>query len=321
MIIMPNDTEKPSGVVASSQHGLTSPGHIETAFYDVMFASADHPSDQLNHLEQAIVDEIILLIDQRDSLLALIPPLPKQLAKIKKALSEKQPDLAKIVQLVGNDPGLAGEVINLANSPYFRQTKNPIESLKDAVAVIGVDGVSNIATMVLGRKSIDIKPIYFRRFGGLIWQHSIETAMVCQALASKETTSISYFLGLIHDVGKIIIFKCITDCLAKVEVDYQPGGVIFKQLMVDYSLWLSCQVAAEWNLPENLCLALSDQQKRAEHKSPLGDILFKANLCSELHLLIKAQILDFEQAKNLLRQQGLAEDLLFLVYPKARTLQ
>lgn len=287
---------------------------LETVFYDVMFGETSNDEAKLNDVEQAVVDDISVLLEHSENLASLVPPLPEQLLEITNALEDENTDFDRISQIIHKDVKLAGEVVKMANSPFFRRTSKPIESLTQAIPLLGINGITNIATTVLTQRVIEIKPIYFKLFGNLIWTHSLECAIACRALAGVNDPCLCYFLGLIHDVGKVVMFKCLVDSFSKACPNTKPGSKAFKQMKIDYSLWLSWRIAEEWGVPENMIAALKQQQQRADKKVGLGEVLFQSNLCSEIHMLIKADKISLEEGKLVLDQIGLSEDLLFSIY-------
>lgn len=305
--VSPSDTKEPASLFTTADNI-----DLSTAFYDVMFGKPDENADSLNEIEREVCKEIEILLEHKGQLASLVPPLPTQLLEITNALSNEATDFDQIGHIIHKDVALAGEVIKMANSPLFRRSSTPIESLEVAIPRLGLVGITNIATTVLTERIINIKPIYFKTFGKHIWTHSLECAIACRNLAGKHDPSICYFLGLIHDVGKVVMFKCLVDCFSRANPDSVPGGKLFKQMMIDYSLWLSWRIAEEWGVADSIITAL--KQQRFEHQEDLGAVLYQGNLCSEVHMLIKANYLTFEDGKMALQDAGLDEESIFLIY-------
>lgn len=317
----PDSQDKSNTTQTPSQNfNLDNIEHLETAFYDVMFGDSKTGDDQPNDIEKAVLDDIVVLMEHSSGLASLVPPLSQQLFEITTALENENTDFDHISHIIHKDVKLAGEVIKMANSPLYIRAGKPVDELSQAIPLLGLDGITNLATTVLAQRVIDIKPIYFKLFGKLIWTHSLECAIACRHLAGETNPCQAYFLGLIHDVGKVVMFKCLVDCLSKVDSNAKPGGKIFKQLMIDYSLWLSWRIAKEWGLSEVMIIALKQQHQRAVTQDRLSQILTQSNICSEIRMLVIAKKLPFKEGKRILEELNLPEAVLVPIYKEIELL-
>jgi len=252
---------------------------LSTAFYDAMFGTNNTDSG-INHIEEKALQNVREILNSPQQLSKQIPPLPVTLLQLIDILKDPNSDFIEIAKLIEQDPGLAVEVLRVANSSlYFRGNKE-ITSLRNAVALLGISGISNISTTLLLEKVKPSKPIYYKMFGKQIWIHSVQCAFLCKTLAieNKNDEFDAYFLGLIHDVGKIIIFNCLCDALSSEFPGGNPGSQAFKELMAEMSADISYFIAIEWKLPAIYCEALDVQ--RSITSSVLSAQLYKGNLLS-----------------------------------------
>ncbi len=270
---------------------LASQIDLSTAFYDVMFGKPDEASDRLNAVEQAVCDEISILLEHQQ-VSSLVPPLPTQLMQINKALSDPHTDFRVLASIIESDVALAGEIVSRANAPAYRRTAKPIESIPDAIASLGLSGVGDITNSILMKRVLSIKPIYFKKFGQQIWDHSEECAFICRFLSGSYDPGLCYLLGLLHDVGKVVMYKCLVEAFQRTDPSSSPGGKLFKEMMVRYSLWLSWRIAESWNMPDSVIQAL--EQQRHDSQQGLGLVLSQSNFLSELFMLSKAAHIDVE---------------------------
>lgn len=247
----------------------------------------NNTDSEINHIEEKALRNVREILNSPQQLSKQIPPLPVTLLQLIDILKDPNSDFIEIAKLIEQDPGLAVEVLRVANSSlYFRGNKE-ITSLRNAVALLGISGISNISTTLLLEKVKPSKPIYYKMFGKQIWIHSVQCAFLCKTLAieNKNDEFDAYFLGLIHDVGKIIIFNCLCDALSSEFPGGNPGSQAFKELMAEMSADISYFIAIEWKLPTIYCEALDVQ--RSITSSVLSEQLYKGNLLSELYLLYK----------------------------------
>jgi len=259
---------------------------LSTAFYDAMFGT-DNNDLEINHIEEKALRNVREILNSPQQLSKQIPPLPITLLQLIDILKDPNSNFVEITNLIEKDPGLAVEVLKVSNSALYFRGNQEITSLRNAVALLGISGITNISTTLLLEKVKPSKPIYYKMFGKQIWIHSVQCAFLCKTLAieNKNDEFDAYFLGLIHDIGKIIIFNCLCDALSSEFPGSNPGSQAFKALMAEMSADISYFIAVEWKLPAIYCDALDVQ--RPVTSSVLSEQLYKGNLLSELYLLYK----------------------------------
>ena len=259
---------------------------LSTAFYDAMFGT-NNTDSEINHIEERALRNVREILNSPQQLSKQIPPLPVTLLQLIDILKDPNSNFDEITKLIEQDPGLAVEVLRVSNSSLYFRGNQEVTSIRNAVALLGISGITNISTTLLLEKVKPSKPIYYKMFGKQIWIHSVQCAFLCKTLAieNKNDEFDAYFLGLIHDVGKIIIFNCLCDALSKEFPGSKPGSQAFKELMAEMSAHISYFIAVEWKLPAIYCEALDVQ--REVTSSVLSEQLYKGNLLSELYLLYK----------------------------------
>lgn len=126
-----------------------------------------------------------------------IPPHPYILQDI----AGVYPDIEKISSVIIKDPSVAGAIVKVINSAAFSLARE-IESVQEAVTLLGLDSVINVVNAVLLKSSfqetVDLKALES------FWQASDDTA-VAAALIAKDLKlckpDTAYMLGLFHDCG------------------------------------------------------------------------------------------------------------------------
>ncbi len=281
---------------------------ITTAFYDAMFGVGNHGTE-INHIEQKALNNVRQILNNPEKLSHQIPPLPVVLLELIDVLKDANADFMDIAEIIEKDPSLAVEVLRVSNSSLYFHGDGEISSLRKAVALLGIAGVSNIATTILVEKIKPAKPIYYKMFGRQIWIHSVQCAFLCKtlAIANKQDEFDAYFLGLIHDIGKIIIFNCLCEALSTELPDDSPGSLVYKELMSEMSADISFFIAEEWKLPQIYSDAL--QAQRSIGDSSLAEILYKGNLLSEVYLLFKKKLISDELIESLLTKISVEKDI------------
>ncbi|MGH1432508.1 MAG: HDOD domain-containing protein [Neptuniibacter sp.] len=146
-----------------------------------------------------------------------IPKLADTSIKLMEKLISPNVPSSEIVNNICQDPVLMGKLLQLANSPFYRISPNEIESLEDAVVLLGNDGIRKMVISSLLSSELKISSAYFKFFGANIWRHSHEVAELSAIYASRNGANEfkAYLNGLLHDVGKLIIFKLLINVLEK----------------------------------------------------------------------------------------------------------
>ena len=75
----------------------------------------------------------------------VIPSAPRAVALLLAELSRPQPDLRRIVQFVGSDPGLSTRVLQAANASFFK-LGGQVLCVSEALAVLRLAQVQTMVT-------------------------------------------------------------------------------------------------------------------------------------------------------------------------------
>ncbi|WP_394132308.1 HDOD domain-containing protein [Shewanella maritima] len=278
-----------SSIVLTSNETGTSPSvdvDLSALFYGLLFPQQPHGTVAgTNKLEKKVMAEIEQALTAVDVIAESTLKLPSKIVELDRQLADDSIDTDALIALIEQDPLLSVEVLKLCNSPAFRRSDKDITSLQQALVQLGRSQLRRFVSSCLAREMIDIKPIYFRRFGAKVWRHSMQVAFLASELANENTESV-FLLGLLHDVGKIAIFKLLIDAFYQAEPGEQPRSLLFSQVMTSKSLTLSALLAKEWQLPptfsDNLALlANSDNVPQPE----LALAIWQANIISECSML------------------------------------
>jgi HD-like signal output (HDOD) protein len=127
--------------------------------------------------------------------------------RIKEVLESKDCSASELAKIVSTDIGLSAKILRLVNSPFYHFSST-IDSIDRAISLVGNREVS---TLALGVSAInffkDIPPelIDMRVF----WRHSLSCAIYSKLIALILGLSGERFFtaGLLHDAGRLIIFK------------------------------------------------------------------------------------------------------------------
>ncbi|WP_415881436.1 HDOD domain-containing protein [Neptuniibacter sp. QD34_54] len=270
-------------------------------------------SHQQERILRASLDEEMVGLSEES-----IPKLSKNALLLMNDLVNPDTPQSKIVSAIKEDPALAGKVISIANSPAFVGSGVVIQDLEHALSMLGQQRLRDVVLSSLVADKFQIDSFYFETFGKALWDHSSEVAnnakKICENLGGNP--SLAYFVGLIHDVGKLIIFKKLIEIHA-VEKQ-EPHPEVFSHLLSDFSHALTRRACEVWELPEHWCQPITDFQMATENdlKRPESIALFLANAYAELHALYReGEITEFELVWRL-QQTGSTIDDFRRLYPQ-----
>lgn len=288
---------------------------IGSSFYDAILSSNVDETDELRDSEYQVYEQISEMLESTEEVTAYVPVLPEQLIAILNKIYQQNTDFEAVCQIVKTDIALAGETIRIANSPMYRRSSGEIDSIERAVACLGLQGVSAIASLLLVRDVINVESKRFKEFGRRVWNHSLECAEACRLLAPEGQDPFTcYLLGLVHDAGKVVMLACLGDYFVKNPAEDVDEEKLYKMALSDHSTWLSAKIAEEWNLPAEIVTALREfdvmtvtEQMDYDHveKQPLAKLLKTANECSEIHTLIETGKVSQERGVVLLNDIGM----------------
>ncbi|MGX9459764.1 HDOD domain-containing protein [Shewanella sp. A14] len=281
---------------------------LSALFYSLLFANQNTTMGIANNLERSVMHNIELALSSPESIAENVLKLPSKILELDKKLADDGIETQELIKLIEQDPLLCVEVLKLCNSPAFKRADSDVNSLQQALVQVGRQQLRQFITACLARELIDIKPIYFRRFGAEIWRHSMQVAFLASELASTEQRDSVFLLGLLHDVGKIAIFKMLVDAFYQAEPSEQPSSMLFKQVMTTKSLTLSALLARHWQLPQHFetpLTLLANTHVKPDDAMTL--LIWKANIISECSMLLQADKLPKPVLAVLLAQVELSE--------------
>ncbi len=298
--------------VSVSQPAAVDMVDTRSLFYDLLFGVSD--ADQpMNPLEKEILEKVELVLTRPQEIADNIVKLPAVLNQVSTLLASPDYSTDQLAALIAQEPVLAADFIKLVNSPALRRNGREIADLHQALVILGAKNIQETVLTAIMQKMADIKPIYLKLFGQQIWQHSLNTALWAKKLAKQRQLDpeLAYFIGLIHDVGKIALFKLIVHEMNHADPAYQPNSKVFRQMMTKHSVLLSALIARHWRLPGAIVKPLYEQTDSYPQVSltEQGRLLLEANLYSEISLLLSSGAVNDVQARDFCERNGLEWEL------------
>mgnify|MGYP000745149322 CR=1 FL=1 len=227
-----------------------------------------------------------------------IPSSPKVLTELMEELRSPMTNGKKLAALINKDAGLAAGVLKSVNSPVFG-TSRKIDSLPDAINLLGFKTLSNLVLQTLLRTTIRCHDSSLERF----WDNSAYTAAVSGKLASviKGTSAdTAYTFGLLHDCGIPLLVQRFSNYKqvlgqANAATDRCFTDVEEELLDTNHAI-VGCILARSWGLPDEVSAGILCHHEYAAldggtHLAESSRALIAINVIAEhvagIHLRLK----------------------------------
>ncbi len=202
------------------------------------------------------------------------PRRPMQLPRLMQAINDETASRGMLSQIIAGDPALAGNLLRLANSPFYRHSSEPIESLDRAVAMLGIEGLRSMIAAALLQPVFRVSGGSFGKFGEVTWEHSLYAAKAAEARAAMVDSTDPFaaqLLALIVGLANIVVFSVAQDGFLAHR--RQPEAGTIAALIDAHAVSVARQIAASWELSERIDQALSEQRPDQVPSGALGRAL------------------------------------------------
>lgn len=183
-----------------------------------------------------------------------IPTLPVVATKVTELINDPNSSSADIADVLKKDQVLTAKVLKLINSPYYG-IPGEVTDIKRALAYLGFN---TLAQLVLGVSVISM----FNENKGTrfsmqaFWKHALGTAVTSEIIAKKvdyPKPEECFTCGLLHDIGKIVLYKIAPEEFMKVIQLAEREKISFyaaeRKLEVPTHGYLGEYIANKWRLP------------------------------------------------------------------------
>src|SRR5262245_15626996 len=185
-------------------------------------------------------------VHQRD----YFPRRPMLLPRLMQALNDTESTRRTLVNLIVEDPALAGSVRQRANNALYRTSREPVDSLDRAVRTLGVDGLRGLMAVAILQPVFRLPRGYFDSFADITWEQAQRCAAGSEAYASATRTGdpfIAQLLGLLGSLARIVLFRLTVD-MYREQPNVLPRAEVFIRSMQLHGPDLACRIAQSWEL-------------------------------------------------------------------------
>lgn len=209
------------------------------------------------------VQQILERIEARPE---YIPRRPSLLPKLLATVNDNEATLQEMSQIIAQDPALTGNLLRIANSPLYRVSSLPIESIDRAVTLVGVRGIRAIIATALLQPVMTSSSGAYGKFPELLWEHTLYSAMAAETHATQIENAepfVAQLCGLLYGLSAIVVFRIVRDQFAAhPHLAPDPGSVA--RLLETWVAPTAGRIAVSWELSPRVQYALESQTLAAE---------------------------------------------------------
>jgi len=257
----------------SPADGAEADADVETEFYRYAFG-ASHFDYQILGEHQAVLQEAVASIREVIHRQEYFPRRPLLIPQLLRAMHDEQTSRQKLAEILLQDPVLAGDVLKLANSSYYRLSSAPLESIERAIVVLGTQGLKSVVASSLLQPVFQRQKGYFENFSPAIWNYALLAGNAAAEHATKTRSCdrfSAHLLGLLSALGPLVLFRLTVDIYQR-HPSILPRAEVFIRVIQAHGNLTTRRIGEDWELSEPFIQALEEQSDAAP-ASPLGQVL------------------------------------------------
>ena len=194
----------------------------------------------------------------------------RPMQELLKTADDPNCNIDDLIPVVSQHPTAVATIFQIANTAFFG-TGGRIETIGEAIQMLGMDFVRNLAITELAKKQLSLPP-GLQEIANAILKHSIDTSQCGLQMrqfdvSMKQVQRLSS-LALLHDLGKLVLLKNkgddYADILGRSIENNRPCWRLEQALFGCDHAAIGAFLFAMWGLPENIIRAV------AWHHEPLA---------------------------------------------------
>lgn len=210
----------------------------------------------------------------------IVPQIAGALRDTVDILQDPEGNFAEAASVIRRDPSLTSAVLARANSAYYAPTE-PIVCVDGAVSRLGASGTLNTLMYQVAHSLVCRPGPPYGEMPTKVWTHSEGVARLARHLAPAlgAPPEACYTAGLLHDVGKLIIFDHIQRTKRELRRDVRVSRIGTRLLLDVLHGPLAGVAALEWNLGGGMARTLAGHHRHAtpSQHDPVGETVYLAD--------------------------------------------
>lgn len=187
-----------------------------------------------------------------------LPTLPTLYLSLRDKLYDPRSSANDLARILSSDQSICSNILRIANSSFYGLSGR-IVTIPHAIVVIGFNGIHHIVLSMTAARMFTEESSCSGFSLITFWEHSLAVATIAKIIG-KKLSGISqeeiFTAGLLHDIGKVIIFKYLPEKFREVIVSVKKDKVLIRQ--AEENLFgfdhteFGTVLLREWKFPEML---------------------------------------------------------------------
>ena len=159
--------------------------------------------------------------------LPCLPSVPELLEDLRRATRDPNVTIDTLIAICEQDPALAAKVLQIANTAHFRGEDRPTSSIKVAVAILGIEVMTSLATSeMVGLPTSAVCQALI----GPIQRDAVAAARHARgSVTDPARADDAYSAGLLHEIGRLVLAHELADAyLPAVERARMTGAPLWE---------------------------------------------------------------------------------------------
>ncbi len=194
-----------------------------------------------------------------------LPVLSPLASNILKMCQSEETEASALADVIAQDPGMAAQILFMANSAYYSGGRQKIISIIQSVNLLGFTTIANLALSFCFYRLIkDVKESSTSAINHVqYWRRSILASIAARAIGKHighPDTELMFLSALLQDIGILALNEVATEELIALQVhDHESHSELsaleLEHLGVDHSQ-VGAWLAQQWELPEEFQVAI-----------------------------------------------------------------
>ena len=195
-----------------------------------------------------------------------IPSLPAHAHKLLDVISNDESDLLEVAKIASSDPAVVTNIFKAVNSSYYGLS-HKTNILNFAIVLLGFNEVRKIAIQTNFSHALGKSWTYKGYTTRDLWEHSYLVSVCAETFGESKDPRYSGELltyGLLHDIGKYVLFKLAMVMKKKGISPYKPvqesesSNILEREeaiFNINHTI-VGSMLAERWDLSEKICSIL-----------------------------------------------------------------
>lgn len=160
-----------------------------------------------------------------------LKPIPAIVNQIMAVAEDPLSSMSDIAEIILYDPVITANILRISNSAFYALPRR-VDSVQDAITMMGVDQVIDMVLMKSGASNLAKGQEGYGLHEGELWKHAVSSALIARDLAEKKGSKhkqLIFTAALVKDIGKVILDRFVGGSFKKIDDLVKNSGYSFKE--------------------------------------------------------------------------------------------